>query len=98
MDRARIYREIESPSTVIHPDYRPYTVAAKDGRVVAGIVRAEGAEAIRVLDTTGTATLLQRDEVEEMSPSGTSIMPVGLVGVIGEAGMRDLMAYLEGLK
>ncbi|CAN5640581.1 hypothetical protein BH23PLA1_BH23PLA1_10620 [soil metagenome] len=97
-DAAEIYREIESPSAVIHPDYLPYTVAAVDGRVAVGIVRAEGPDAIRIADVDARVTTMLRSEVEEIQPSATSIMPVGLTGAIGEDGMRDLLAYLLHLR
>jgi putative heme-binding domain-containing protein len=94
-DPAAIYRDIAEPSAAIHPDYVPYTVATKDGRVVSGIVRAEGADAIRVVDTDAKATQVPKSDIEELHPTGTSIMPVGLAGVLGEAGMRDLVAFLR---
>ena len=72
----------------------PYTVALKDGRVLVGTVRAEGADAVKLNDTEAKSVVVKRSEVEEFRPSATSIMPVGLAGVIGEAGLRDLIAYL----
>lgn len=91
---AEIYREVTEPSAVIRTEFVPYTVALKDGRVLAGIVRAEGADAIRVTDTEAKATVIPRGEIEDLRPSATSVMPVGLVGAIGEANARDLMAFL----
>ena len=73
----------------INPDYVPYTIALKDGQVLAGTVRAEGADAIRVTDTEAKVTVVPRAEIEDLRASATSIMPVGLVGAIGEAKMRD---------
>ncbi len=95
-DRAWAYRNINEPSASIQPDYVPYTVLLKDGRVLAGIVRAEGADAIRVVDTAAKATVIPKADVEELKPSATSIMPVGLLGPVGEEGTRDLLAYLAG--
>jgi putative heme-binding domain-containing protein len=89
-----IYRQIADPSAEIHPDYATYTVALKEGRVVVGTVRAEGADSINVSDIDAKSVTIGRSEVEEMRPSGASIMPVGLAGAIGEAKMRDLIAYL----
>lgn len=89
-----VYRDIAEPSAVIHPDYVPYTVALKDGQVLAGTVRAEGADALRVTNTDARTTTVNKSDVEELRPSATSIMPVGLTGAIGEAKMRDLMAFL----
>jgi putative heme-binding domain-containing protein len=97
-DRSEIYRDIFEPSAVINPDYVPYTIALKNGQVLAGIVRAEGADRIRVSDTEAKSTVVPRAEIEELRPSATSIMPVGLVGAIGEANMRDLLAFLSAQK
>ncbi|WP_254053972.1 c-type cytochrome [Singulisphaera sp. GP187] len=89
-----IYRDIAEPSSSIHPDFNAYTVALKDGRVLAGIVRAAGAEKIRVTDTDAKITEIPRSEIEELRPSATSIMPVGLIGAIGEEETRDILAFL----
>ena len=93
-DRKGVYRDIAEPSARIHPNFVPYTVALKDGRVLVGTVRAEGADALRVSDTEAKVTVVPRAEVEEVRSSATSIMPVGLVGVIGEERLRDLLAFL----
>ena len=93
-DPAEIYREIAAPSVVIHPDDTPYAVALRDGRIAVGIVRAEGADAVRVLDTDGKETRFDRDQIEELRPSSTSIMPEGLAAALGEARMRDLLTFL----
>jgi putative heme-binding domain-containing protein len=92
--RIDVYRDIYDPSATIRPDYLAYTVATRDGRVVVGTVRAEGADAIRVIDTDAKATVIRRDEIDQFQASPASIMPVGLVGVIGEEKTRDLLAFL----
>ena len=74
-DPASVYRDIAEPSAVIDPDYLPYTVALKDGRVAAGVVRAEGADAIRVHDVNGRATIIPRSEVEELRPAARRSCP-----------------------
>ena len=94
-DLAAIYQSIAEPSAAIHPDYVPYTVALKGGKVAVGVVRAEGSDKLRVADINAQATIFDKSDVEELRPSATSIMPVGLAGAIGEAGMRDLLAYLS---
>ena len=66
----------------------------KDGRVAMGVVRAEGADALKVGDIDAKQTVIPRAEVEEIRPSPSSIMPVGLLGAIGEERTRDLLAYL----
>src|SRR5262249_31341780 len=39
-DLAWFYRAIAEPGAEIHPEYQAYTIVTKDGRVVAGVVRA----------------------------------------------------------
>jgi putative heme-binding domain-containing protein len=92
--RAEIYRDIAAPSAAIRPDYTSYTVATQDGRIAVGVVRAEGADAIRVTDTNAHATIIRRDEIQEIRPSATSIMPPGLASALGDTAVRDLIAFL----
>ncbi len=92
--RAEIYRSIAAPSAAIAPDYTSYTVATKAGQVVAGLVRAEGPDAIQVTDTNAHATIIRREEIREFRPSATSIMPPGLASALGDAAVRDLIAFL----
>jgi putative heme-binding domain-containing protein len=94
----QVYRSIAAPSAEIAPDYMTYTVATKDGRVMAGLVRAQGAEAIQVTDINAKTTTIARAEIDQIRPSGTSIMPVGLAALLGELKMRDLLAYLTRLE
>ena len=93
-DRAWVYRNIQEPSASIHPEYVSYTVTLKDGRVAMGVVRAQGADALKVGDIDAKQTVIPRAEVEEIRPSSSSIMPVGLLGAIGDDRTRDLLAYL----
>ncbi|HEV3122937.1 MAG TPA: heme-binding domain-containing protein [Isosphaeraceae bacterium] len=93
-DLASVYRDIREPSALIHPDYASYVVALRDGQVVTGIVRAQGADAIRVTDTDAKERTIPRAEIEELRPTHSSIMPEGLVGALGEGKMRDLIAFL----
>lgn len=93
-DRTEVYRDLYAPSARIHPNYVSYTVALKSGRVLVGTVRAEGADAVRVTDAEAKVSTLKRSEIEEFRPSATSIMPVGLVGAIGDERLCDLIAFL----
>jgi hypothetical protein len=71
----------------------PYTVATKNDQVVVGLVRAEGFDAAKVTDTNGRATMITPKQIEQIRPSATSIMPVGLTGALGIDTVRDLADY-----
>ncbi len=93
---AEIYRSIAAPSDEIDPRYLTYTIATKEGQVLSGVVRSEGAESVLVLDTNSRTTRLARSQIRQIRPSANSVMPVGLAGVLGEGGVRDVIAYLRG--
>ena len=61
-----------------------------------GVVRAEGPQGVRVTDTNAKPTMIDRGKIAQIRPSGTSIMPVGLAGMLGDAAVRDVIAYLTG--
>lgn len=94
--RADIYRNIAAPSAFVEPDYTTYTVATRDGQVLVGVVRAEGATAIRITDTNAKSTVIARTQIQQIRPSATSIMPVGLAATLGDAAIRDVIAFLTG--
>ena len=75
--RAEIYRSIAAPSAAIEPDYTSYTVATRAGQVVAGVVHAEGPDAIQVVDTNAHATTIRRDEIRELRPARRRSCPPG---------------------
>ncbi|CAN5892787.1 hypothetical protein BH23PLA1_BH23PLA1_45080 [soil metagenome] len=93
-DVLSVYRDIVDPGSVAHPDYVPSVVALKDGRVLTGLLRSEGAEMVRLIDSQGEMTNLTRGEIEEFAPGGASIMPSGLLDSFDEAEIRDLLAFL----
>jgi putative heme-binding domain-containing protein len=92
-----IYRSIAAPSESITPDYVTYTVSLKDGRVAAGVVRADGPDAIRIIDTEAKSIVFPRAEIDGFRPATASIMPVGLLPALGEARIRDIIAYLTAI-
>ena len=96
-DLAMIYRDVLEPSAVVRADFVAFTVTTKDGQVLAGVARADGADGLLITDTAAKTTRILKADIDELRPSATSAMPVGLPGAIGDAGMRDLLAYLKSL-
>ncbi|MBI2926291.1 MAG: ThuA domain-containing protein [Verrucomicrobia bacterium] len=94
-DAASVARDITEPSATINPDFVSYTVRLKDGEDVAGLVRAESAEQLRVVNAANTeGVLVKRADVAELRAEALSIMPTGLDAAVGAAGMKDLLTFL----
>lgn len=92
-DPAAILYDISHPSASINPDYVAYHLKLRGGRSTFGFVHPAGDEALRVVNAE-QETVIQRDDVLEMRPSGISAMPEGLLGGLTDEQTRDLLAFL----
>ena len=81
------------PSAVMAKEYQPSVIITASGRVLTGIVRSAGEEAVAVQMANETV-ILPKDEIEEMQLSPTSMMPENLLSQLSEDEVRSLVAYL----
>ena len=81
------------PSALIGKDYVAHIIAATDGRVLTGVIRAEDKDSITVLTANETITL-PKSEVAERKASEQSMMPEDLWKGLSEQEIRALVAYL----
>lgn len=93
-DPASILRDIREPSAMINPDYVSYTLNLSDGRTATGVLRAEGADSVRLASSEAQETVIPVDTIEEMHPQSISMMPQGLLDKLSAAETQDLLAYL----
>ena len=88
-----LLENLVDPSASVSADFRMVVVAMNDGRVLNGLVRRQTDRTL-TLQTQTEALTLDREEIEEVKPSPLSLMPEGLLDPLGEAEVRDLIAYL----
>jgi putative heme-binding domain-containing protein len=92
--QSELLESIVFPGRTIAPEYRPYRVALRDGRVATGLVVQQAGDAL-LLRTTDLAEIrINRGELEEMVPSATSLMPEGLEKTMTRQQLRDLLEFL----
>jgi len=84
---------IVDPSATVAPAYRMSTIALVDGRVLNGIVLDQPGPTLSV-QTPTERLIVNRSEVETIRNSDRSLMPDGLLDVLPEKEIRDLIAYL----
>ncbi|MCA8985226.1 MAG: c-type cytochrome [Planctomycetaceae bacterium] len=85
------------PSKVISDQYRATQVITTEGKVLVGRILTETPEQLTLLLDPEDATKvvdLPREEIEEMQPSQTSLMPADLLKPLNREEMLDLLAYL----
>jgi putative heme-binding domain-containing protein len=88
-----LLENVVDPSATLAADFRMSTIALTDGRVLDGIVGARTGPTLTVQTPDEKLTLRQAD-VEEIRPSDRSLMPDGLLDVLSETEVRDLVGYL----
>jgi putative membrane-bound dehydrogenase-like protein len=86
------------PNASFVRSYEPVVLALMDGRVENGVIKDETATEV-VLVKNATETLrIARSEIEELRPSGVSIMPAGFGQQLSQQDLVDLVVFLKSLK
>ncbi len=88
-----LLENIVDPSGVVSADYRMSTIDLKDGRVLTGIIIAQGGQTITLRTQTEDLVIL-RSDIEAQQVSTLSMMPEGLLQPLSPEQIRDLVAYL----
>jgi putative membrane-bound dehydrogenase-like protein len=93
-----VLQSVLMPSATFAQGYEPYRVTLKNGDTLTGI-RARQLDGSNVLrEASGTETRLREAEIASMERLPLSIMPEGLLSTLSREEIRDLFAYLRGLK
>ena len=86
---------ILDPNMAINPAYVSFTAETESGDLETGILQAESAEAIVLLQAGGKKVTLPRRQLKRLESGGLSLMPEGLEAGLTPAELRDLIAFLQ---
>jgi putative heme-binding domain-containing protein len=86
---------ILDPNMAINPNYLGVAVETRDGELLTGILAAETAAEITLLQAQGLRSTLRRDQLKRLESTGTSLMPEGLEAGLSPQDLRDLVAFLQ---
>ena len=89
-----LLESIVYPSSAVAADYRTYRVTTKQGRQGQGVILRESADAIYLRTAELAEVRVARKDVEEVTPSETSLMPDGLDKAMTRQELSDLLAFL----
>jgi len=82
------------PSASFVRSYEPVAVVTKRGVVLAGILRDESSDGVLLVSGADERARVARDDILEMLPDKTSVMPAGLTELITRQELADLLAFL----
>ena len=95
---AEVLVHVLDPNREVSPNYFEYIVVTDDGRTTTGVIAAETATSITLRRAEGKEETILRDNIEEITSSGVSLMPEGMEKKISVSEMADLLAFLLELK
>ena len=76
-------------------NYRQWTVVTADGVQITGLLTAESATTVELLDAEGKKHTIERSEIDELDQSKLSLMPVGLEKDLRPQDFADLLEVLS---
>ena len=93
-DATSLLRSILEPNRDVAPQFYPTLLKLKDGTDFVGILlRSSNTEVFR--DFTGKERSFQKADIIQRTELQTSPMPVGLVAMLTDGELRDLLAFLS---
>ncbi|TLD70072.1 c-type cytochrome [Phragmitibacter flavus] len=96
LPKEKLLESVINPSAVIAPGYGIASVTLKDGSSLAGILKAEDAQSVTILDGEGKEVKVQLADIASRTPAISSMPP--MFALLTKQEIRDLVAYLATLK
>lgn len=94
-DLRRILLSVVNPSAEIREGFENHLVQTSDGRTLNGFIVEQDQQVVMLKGIDGQLTAISREDVEDLRPVGTSLMPEGLLKPLSHQQVRDLFAYLR---
>jgi len=96
-DHRSILRELLDPSYKVEPAYAVSNILTVDGQVVSGIIKAQDRDTITVVSNPENPQpqVIEREEIDEIVKSSTSMMPKGLLDRFTREEIFELLVYME---
>lgn len=95
--REYLLESIVTPNAKIAEGFESVVLGLSEGQVVAGVLRSEDANSIRIITAEGKPLTIAKSEVEERK-RGASAMPEDLTKSLSRFEIRDLIEFLASQK
>jgi putative heme-binding domain-containing protein len=86
---------IVSPSAVIRKEFMSFVVQTTDGRVLTGLLAEQSPASVTLLGAKNERTVIERNKIDAINESPTSLMPENLLSPLKPQEVRDLFSYLQ---
>jgi putative heme-binding domain-containing protein len=91
----KLLTSIIDPNRAIDNNYFRFVVLTNDGRTLDGLIAEETADKVVIRGQNDQRHVIARSEIEQMKPTGVSMMPEGLESQVDRQAMADLIAFVK---
>ncbi len=95
--RDYLLESIVDPNKQIAKGYESALLMLNDGTTRTGVLKGEDAKEIRLMTAEGKLVVTAKSDVDERHP-GKSAMPEDVIKKLSKSELRDVVAFLAGLK
>ncbi len=92
--RHEVIESILYPSHVISDQYSAQRILTTNGEILVGLVSKQSNGVFKVLRSDLTQVTVPEEDIEEISTSKVSMMPVGLLENLSAEEVRDMLCYM----
>ena len=86
---------ILDPNRTVEARYVNYLAITKDGRTLNGMIASETSTSVTLVGVDGKSHALLRNQIDELTSTGKSMMPEGLEKDLPPQEMADLLAFIR---
>ena len=86
---------ILDPNRAVDGKFHNYTVLTEDGLQQSGLIAAETANSIELVDAQGKKYTILRIDIDELVSSGLSFMPEGMEKELSPQDLADVMEFIR---
>jgi putative heme-binding domain-containing protein len=96
--KREIVESVLYPAHVVSDQYASKKVLTRDGRILSGMIAQRSDGAIDLRDANNHVVSIDEQDIDQILPSNSSIMPSGLLDDLSLQEIADLMAYMGVIK
>jgi putative heme-binding domain-containing protein len=94
----QIFEALHDPTRQIAPAYQAHALIHSDGSIIQGLIRSRDGNQITLMNAKGAIETWKTEDLSEIRPLPSSLMPSGLTLQMTGQEVADLIAYLVSLK
>ncbi len=92
---AALLTDILNPNQAIDNNFVQYVIETKAGRTISGVIAVETASSVTLKQAESKTETVLRQDIEDLTSTGQSMMPTGFENNLSLADMADLLNFLK---